>query len=108
MNNDILHPAFTTHGIEEFPEISDLPPQDQAMDSFRSNFSLVVRQIDISKDGRVMTYKLRGTKLMENYLSMARTVIILQRLPLKVSRDKFEINGVVFEDNMVLTFLDNE
>lgn len=110
MSKDILHPIFarhdalTQHYLEDLPEIGDLAPQDQAMDGFRRNFPLVIRNVDVSKDGRTMTYRLRGTKLMENYISMARTVIILQRLPLEVKRDQFAIGSVVFEDNMVITY----
>jgi len=96
--------TLTHHCIDQFPGLDDLPPQDQAMDAFRRLFPVIQRTIIVSADGRVMKYRLRGTGMMKNYLEMARLIIITHQLPLQVHQDLFEIGGIQFENNLVITY----
>jgi len=95
---------FTHHCIDQFPELDELPVQDQAMDKFRLYFPLPALSAIVSHDGNQMHYRFAGTKLMENYLRTARLVIGMHQLPLMVSRDTFKIGEVIFEDNLVITY----
>ncbi len=98
-----MEQTFTHHFVDAFPELDELP-QDQAMDAFRKLFPVLTTKLFVSKDGRTMSYRLRGTKLMHNYVQMARLIVIMHRLPLEVSNDRFAIGDVVFEDTLVITY----
>ncbi len=84
--------------------IDDLPAQDRAMETFRRHFPFPNRQVTVSEDGRIMTFRLRSSLMTANYLHMARIIIACFHLPLQVEHDEFKIGTVVFENNMVITY----
>lgn len=94
--------VFTHHNVDQFPQLDELPPQDQAMDSFRILFPLLGAHVE--PRGRVMKYRLTGTTLMDNYLQMARLIIVTHQLPLVATNDRFAVGDVVFEDQPVITY----
>jgi len=96
---------FNHHSVDQFPQLDELPAWDQALDSFRMLFPLYPTAAHVAEDGKSMQYRLRGTKLMDNYLKMARLVIRTHQLPLEASNDGFAIGDVVFEDNLVITYV---
>lgn len=94
---------FNHHNVDQFPQLDELPPQDQAMDSFRMLFPLLGAHVGTA--GNVMKYRLTGTTLMDNYLQMARLIIVTHQLPLVATNDRFGIGGVIFEDQLVITYV---
>lgn len=96
---------FNHHNVDQFPQLDELPPQDLALDSFRMLYPLPATSAHVNADGKRMFYKLTGSRLMENYMSMARLLIATHRLPLIVDRDRFAYGDVVFHDHMVIIYV---
>ena len=98
------HEIFTHHCIDDQLDIPGLEPWDEAMNTFRLQCPFLPLDVLVSDDGRTMTMRMRGMQLVDNYLRTARLIILMNRLPLTVNRDRWEMEGVVFEDNLVFTY----
>lgn len=101
-----MEKTLTHHFIDDapIPEIDGIEPWDQAMDVFRKNCQFPPHCFMVSEDGKTMTFHMRGSKLGDNYEHMARLLILMHRLPLTVKRDRWAIEKIVFEDNLIITY----
>ena len=97
-------PLHQPHPVEGLQQITDLPPQDQAMDRFRELFPMMSTRSWVSSDGCRMRYPLHRSLKVDKWLQMARFVIVLFQLPLEASHDKFEIDGTLFQHNLLITY----
>lgn len=82
----------------------ELSPQDIAMQAFLTRFPVPLTRVRISDDGKKMTYRLRGSKSVGQYLQVARWTIIGFNLPLKAERSTFQIGDFIIEDNIEIDY----
>lgn len=82
----------------------ELAPQDIAMQAFLTRFPVPLTRMKISPDGKKLTYRLRGSKSVEQYLQVARWTIIGFNLPLTVERSTFSIGDFNIEDNLEIHY----
>lgn len=102
MQNDTL----THHFIDDQVAIDQegIEPWDLAMDAFRRTGQFPPHRLIVDADGKTMTLYMRGSKLADNYEQMARLIILMERLPLRLKRDTFTIGNITFEDNLIITY----
>lgn len=95
---------FTHHCIDAFPELDELPIQDQVMDKFRLFFPLPATSAHVSADGKRMHYRLTGPSMIYEYLRTARLVILMHRLPLEARIEMAD--GVTnLSNSLLITYL---
>ncbi len=104
--NNYYMQTLTHHFIDDqvVPDIDGIEPWDLAVDRFRLNCHFPPHLFSISEDGKTMTFRMRGSRLGDNYERMARLIVLMHALPLEVTRDRFAVNDVVFEDNLLITY----
>jgi hypothetical protein len=96
---------FTDHAIDGIPELADLPAYAIALDMFKMNYPLPATSARMADDSRSMSYRLRFEMNTEHYLKIAGFVIDRLDLPLKAELDQFVVGKVVFETNLVITYI---
>lgn len=96
------------HSIDDIPEIDSLPVAARALDAFARNFPFPLNKIEVAPDARSMKIRLGASLLTKNYLSMVRLAIVTCRLPLEVTHDLFQFDGIIFENNLIVTYTGNE
>jgi len=82
----------------------ELAPQDVAMQAFLTRFPVPLTRVRISDDGKKMIYRLRGSKMVEQYLQVARWTIVGFNLPLVAKRDRFLIGDLVLQDDIEISY----
>jgi hypothetical protein len=73
---------------------TDIEPQDEAMDQFRKLFKLVAG-CKVSDDGKVMVYQMQTVASAARWLSDARSIITVNRLPLETGVRAIQEKGKV-------------
>lgn len=101
-----MNETLTHHFVDDqaLPDLDGVGPWDLAMDDFRRHFQVLCMKVYTDRDGRRMTYRMGGWKNVDQYLQMARMVILAHNLPLEVIRHRWAVGEVVFEDSLIITY----
>jgi hypothetical protein len=80
MNNPIFEPAI----------------QDMAINQFRSVFNIPLVSHTVS-NGRILRMRVVSPSRATEYLAIAQTIILVNRLPLTVGISEWKVGGCIFD-----------
>jgi hypothetical protein len=81
-----------------------IEPWNSALQAFLKTFPIPLSRVIIAKDGKCLTFKLRGSKFINEYMELSRLAILMGNLPLTVKRDTFQSGNVIFSDNIEIHY----